>query len=212
VSRVLDWLIAHQVIEPIVAVFVGQRSRGNDHLAGAPLRTFLNDELMTWLASHYAVTGSEGKRAIIGISFGAKDALDAALSCGGAPDAPFDDPHGDLSASVRSAGTPGCQRDPFGRLGLLIPGRRLSRADIDAIAGRHRHRLRASILAGRYDHANVETARSLRRALADAGHVVDYTEVPEGHSAVTWTNHLGGLIVSLFGAGQTRTSPGSVRP
>jgi len=45
VSRVLDWLIAHQAIEPIVAVFVGPGSRGNDHLTGAPMRTFLAEEL-----------------------------------------------------------------------------------------------------------------------------------------------------------------------
>ena len=56
-----------------------------------------------------------------------------------------------------------------------------------------------AILAGRYDHANLPTARGLRQALADAGHVVNYTEVPEGHSAVTWRNHLREVLVSLFG-------------
>ena len=38
-----------------------------------------------------------------------------------------------------------------------------------------------------------------RIALDDAGHVVNYNEVPEGHSPVTWTNHLGWLLVTLFG-------------
>ena len=176
VSRVLDWLIAHRAIEPIVAVFVGPASGGDGHFTGAPLRRFLIGELPIWMASRYGVSRSAGKRAIIGISFGAKDALDAALASGGA------------------AGG-------FDRLGLLIPGRRIGRADIDAIAQQRTRHLRAAILAGRYDLANVATARSLRQALADAGHAVEYTEVPEGHSAVTWTNHLRDVLVSLFGAG-----------
>ena len=132
---------------------------------GAPLRAFLTDELPGWMASRYGVSRSASRRAILGISFGAKDALDAALFSGRAGKG-------------------------FGRLGLLIPGRRIGRADIDAIAERRNVRLRVAILAGRYDLANVATARGLRQALAGAGHAVDYTEVPEGHSAVTWTNHL----------------------
>jgi len=186
VSRVLDWLIAHRAIEPIVAVFVGPKSRGNDYLAGAPMRTFLTDELPTWMASRYGVSRSADKRAIIGISFGAKDALDASMSSGGA-------------ASAATAA--GRQTDGFGRLGLLIPGRRIGRADIAAIAERRNLHLRVAILAGQYDRANVETARSLRQALADAGQTVDYTEVPEGHSAVTWTYNLRVVLVSLFGVG-----------
>jgi enterochelin esterase-like enzyme len=176
VSRVLDWLIAHQAIEPIVAVFVGPASRGYDHLTGAPLRAFLTDELPRWMASRYGVTRRADERAIIGISFGAKDALEVATASGR-------------------------QTAAFGRLGLLIPGRRIGPADIDAIAERRSVHLRVAILVGRYDRANVATARSLRQALADAGHTVDYTEVPEGHSAVTWTNNLRVVLVGLFGAG-----------
>jgi enterochelin esterase-like enzyme len=183
VSRVLDWLMAHQAIEPIVAVFVDPHGLGDGTRAGAPMRTFLTDELPAWLASAYRVTTRADRRAVIGISYGAKDALGAALGC-----------------------------DAFGKLGLLIPGRRIARADIDAIArGRH-HRLRVAILAGRYDHANVGTARGLRQALADAGHVVDYIEVPEGHSAVTWTSHLGDLLLSLYGPAPANAVPGRMRP
>ena len=183
VSRVLDWLITHREIEPIVAVFVGPASSGDGHLAGAPLRRFLMSELPIWMASRFGVSRSAGKRAIIGISFGAKEALDAAFSSGGA------------------AGG-------FGRLGLLIPGRRIGRADIDVIAERRNLHLHVAILAGRYDLANVATARGLRRALAGAGHAVDYTEVPEGHSAVTWTHHVRDVLVSLFGAGGRPSSGG----
>ncbi len=196
-SRVLDWLMARRAIEPIVAVFVGPDSISHEQFTGAPLRAFLTDELLAWLASRYGVTTSAGRRAVVGISFGAKDALNAALSCGRAPSAPA---------------AAGCQTDAFGRLGLLIPGRRIVRADIDTIAERSERRVRVAILAGRYDQANVGTARSLRQALADAGHVVDYVEVPEGHSAVTWTTHLGDLLVSLYGPAAGNAAPGLRRP
>jgi enterochelin esterase-like enzyme len=59
-----------------------------------------------------------------------------------------------------------------------------------------------AILAGQYDHANLATARGVRQALAGAGHAVDYIEVPEGHNRATWRNHMGKVLVSLFG---TRT-------
>jgi hypothetical protein len=183
-SRVLDWLIVHRAIPPITAVFVGPVERGLDHPDAAAMRAFLTDELPRWMAAHHASNWQAGDRAIVAISFHAKDALDAALGCGA-----------DLSG-LRATG---CRHDPFNRLGLLIPGRRIARDDIAAIAARRRNRLRVAILAGRYDYANIGTARGVRDALAQAGHGVEYVEVPEGHSAVTWTHHLGRLLVGLYG-------------
>jgi enterochelin esterase-like enzyme len=170
-SRVLDWLIARRDIPPIVAAFVGPRSYGDESCSGAPMAKFLTGRLLPWLRSWHGADGRADSHAILAISYGAKDALEIALRNPGA----------------------------FRRLGLLIPGRRINRTDIGAIAGYRDARLRVAILAGRYDHANVPTARGLRQALTDAGHLVDYTEVPEGHSASTWRNHLRGVLVGLFG-------------
>jgi len=44
------------------------------------MRTFLTVEVPAWLAAHYGVTASPTERAILAISYGAKDALDAALA------------------------------------------------------------------------------------------------------------------------------------
>jgi enterochelin esterase family protein len=170
-SRVLDWLIARGEIEPVIGVFVGPKSRGDERCSAAPLRAFVAGKLLEWLMARHGVGSSADRHAILAISYRAKDALDIAL---GHPDV-------------------------FGRLGLLIPGRRINGEDIATIGGHRDRRLRVAILAGRYDHANLPTARGLRQALADSGHVVKYTEVPEGHSAVTWRNHLRDVLVSLFG-------------
>jgi enterochelin esterase-like enzyme len=172
-ARWLDLLIAQRKIPPIVAVFLESHRRGEpDFHAGRPMRTFLNHEVPAWLAARFGVTERAGERAILAVSFGAKDALDAALEPGGA----------------------------YGRLGLLIPGRRLGRADLEAVAAHRSRRLRVAILAGRYDQANLATARAARRALVDAGNAVEYFEVPEGHNPATWNNHLPEVLVSLFGA------------
>jgi enterochelin esterase-like enzyme len=170
-SRVLDHLIARGDIPPVVAAFVGPNAPGDERCAGAALSEFVTGRLLTRLGSRHRATRSADARAILGISFGAKDAVDIAL------------------------------RNPaaFGRLGLLIPGRRINRADIEAIARYRASRLRVAIVAGRYDHANLPTARGVRQALTAAGHVVNYLEVPEGHTAVTWRNHLRDVLVSLFG-------------
>ena len=171
ISRVLDWLSAHRSIDPVVAAFVGPRSADDGHCSGEASSRFLAGPLLRWLASHANGTTDRQRRALLAISFGAKDALDIALA----------------------------HPEAYGRLGLLLPGRRLGRADLDAIATHHGARMQAAILAGRYDQANLPTARAVRQALADAGHAVDYIEVPEGHSAVTWRNHLRAVLVSLFG-------------
>ncbi len=172
--RVIDWLIAHRKIEPIVGLFLESYlpGEGNNH-EGPQMRAFLAREAPAWLRSRYpSVTRRADEWAVLAISYGAKDALDAALAPVGA----------------------------YGRLGLLIPGRRLTRADLEAFALQRDRRLRVAILAGRYDAANLSTARSARQSLADAGHAVDYTEVPEGHNGTTWRNHLRDVLVSLFGA------------
>ncbi len=169
-SRVLDYLIARGDIPPVVAAFVGPKAFGDERCSGAALAEFVSGPLLAQLGSRYGATGRAESRAILGISFHAKDALDIA------------------------------SRNPnaFGSMGLLIPGRRIGRAHIEAVAGRRGCPLRITILAGRYDHANLPTARGLRQALTGAGHVVNYVEVPEGHTAVTWRNHLREVLVSLL--------------
>jgi len=170
--RILDWLIAHREIEPIVALFLESHLPGEtDNHEGEPMRTFLCREAPEWLRSRYGVSPRADEWAVLAISYGAKDAVDAAL----APD-----------------GT-------YGRLGLLIPGRRLKPSDLETFTRQGTRRLRVAILAGRYDQANIATARGARDALVDAGHAVDYIEVPEGHNPSTWRNHLRDVLVSLFG-------------
>lgn len=184
IARVIDWLVAGGHIEAPVAVFVDPHTEGVASDREHAVRTFLAEELPAWLASRRAATTAPGDLAIIAISFGAKDAVDAAITSG--------------------AGA-------FGRIGLLIPGRRIGPAQLDAVATRPHPRTRVAILAGRYDQANLATARALRAAFAGAGDLVHYSEVPEGHSPRTWLNHLRFVLVSLFGPTVPPARPGPRR-
>ncbi len=103
---------------------------------------------------------------------------------------------------ARGATVPGTEftTEVYGRFGLLIPGRRLTAADIASYALQHGRRLRVAVLAGLYDHANLATARLTGQSLAGAGHAVDVIEVPEGHTPSNWRNHLSDVLVSLYAA------------
>ena len=120
--RVLDWLVAHHRIDPIIGVFLESYLPGDaDNHEGPPLRAFLTGEAPAWLTSRYGVSGNPDEWAVLAISYGARDALDAAFA----------------PAQV------------YGRLGLLIPGRRLTPADLDTFAQQPGRCLRVAILAGR---------------------------------------------------------------
>jgi enterochelin esterase-like enzyme len=171
--RVLDWLITRGKIEPIVGLFLESHLTGDpDNHEGPPMRAFLTEEAPAWLASRIGITARADQRAVLAISYSTKDAIDAALA----------------------------PTQAYGRLGLLIPGRRLKTADLEAFSRQPGRRLQVAILAGLYDQANLATAQNARQALADAGHAVEYIEVPEGHNGTTWRDHLSDIFVSLFGA------------
>lgn len=171
--RLLDHLIAARSIEPLVVAFVESVPwGGTSNHSSASMRTFLSSEVPAWMAAHYAVTASADGRAILGISAEAREAVDAAIGS-----------------------------SAFGRVGLLIPGRRVAQEPkLEEQIGSVKHHLRVAILAGRYDRANLATAKSLRRAFAQAGVAVDYIEVAEGHNQATWHDHASKVLIALFGS------------
>lgn len=170
--RLLDHLVAAGAIEPIVVAFVESVPWGDtSNRSSAAMRTFLSSEVTAWVARHYAVSASADRRAILGISAGAREAVDAAIGS-----------------------------SAFGRVGLLIPGRRVAKErHLEEDIRKGSHQLRVAILAGRYDQANLATAQRLRQAFTEAGDTVVYIEAAEGHNQATWRDHMSKVLVALFG-------------
>jgi enterochelin esterase-like enzyme len=169
--RVIDWLIAHDQIEPIVAVFVDPKSRADDFRRDAPMRDFVATELMAWINSHYSVTPVAADHAIIGISAGARGALDV------------------------MAAYPGV----FAKSGLMIPA--VDSSDVLKIPVKRAELapLEACVIAATYDHLYRGAAELVRDSMKARGHTVRYIQVDEGHSTMTWKTHLRDVLTSLFG-------------
>jgi enterochelin esterase-like enzyme len=169
--RVLDWLIAHEEIPPIVAAFVEPVSRADDYRRDAPMRDFVATELMAWLGSHYSITPLAADHAIVGISAGARGAVDT------------------LTAYPAV----------FGRSALIIPALTADDAQHIPVRRGEEAQLDVVILAATYDRLNAPAASMLREAFQSRGHSVRLIEVAEGHSTLTWKLHLRDVLVRLFG-------------
>ena len=169
--RVLDWLIARDRIHPIGAVFVEPVSRTEDFRHASPMRDFVGSELMSWIAQHYSITPLAEDHAIIGISAGARGALDA-------------------MASYPAV---------YGKCGLMIPA--LADSDVSTIPVRQGEepQLQITVLAAAYDRLNRNAGALARDSAKMRGHAVKFIEVSEGHSTLTWKNHLHDVLISLFG-------------
>jgi len=169
--RGFDWLIAHDAIHPLIAVFVDPVSRTDDFKTDAPMRDFVASELMTWIADRYSVTPLAADHAIIGISAGARGAL-AAMAA---------------------------YPNVFGKCGLMIPA--VTVLDTSKIPVRQSEaaQLEFVVLAGAYDHLNRGAAHLVRDEAKARGHAVKYIEVPEGHSTITWKTHMRDVLTTLFG-------------
>ncbi|TAK15434.1 MAG: esterase family protein [Acidobacteria bacterium] len=169
--RVLDWLIAHDAIEPVIGVFVDPVSRTDDFRRAAPMRDFVCRELMSWITARYSITPVAADHAIIGVSAGARGALDA------------------------MAAYPGV----FGKSGLMIPA--VTEDDVLRIPVRRgeAEQLEVAVLAGEYDRLNIAGAELVRASVLSRGHLVTFLRVPEGHTTATWKTHLRDVMISLFG-------------
>ena len=78
---VLDNLIAAGRIEPMLAVFIdprdpetGENRRIDEFLDNPAYLAFIAEELVPWVDSHYSTDPQPGRRAILGVSYGAVNA------------------------------------------------------------------------------------------------------------------------------------------
>lgn len=169
--QVLDWLIAHDEIPPIVAVFVEPASRTDDFRQASPMRDFVGSELMAWVTSHYSVTPLAADHAIIGISAGARGAIDAMTTF----------------------------PQVFGKSAVMIPA--VTDAELQHVPVRRGEepQLQLVVLAAAYDRLNAASASQVRDTFEARGHQVTFLEVSEGHSTLTWKTHLRDVLVNVFG-------------
>ena len=173
VPRVLDRLIAHKAIPPVIAVFSEPGDRQEEYTRNPKWRTFISSELVPLVDKRFRTFPAPDHRIILGSSLAAYGAVDLAVEFPAV----------------------------FGLCAALAPPEQT--ASVIANQPRARSTavsIRFFVLGGVYD-AMIDGARRLRTTLDGVNAPVTYLEVPEGHNTNTFRNHLDDAIRALLPEG-----------
>lgn len=172
VPSVLDRLIAARTIPPLIAVFVEPGSRQEEYSRNPAWRAFIATELVPSVDATLRTFPAPEQRLIFGSSLGAYGAVDLAVAYPGV----------------------------FGLCAALAPPAQASTLLTNQAQGQRAiHGVRFFVLGAVYD-TDVNGARTLRTALAEASADVRYEEVPEGHAAETFRTHIDNALKALLPA------------
>ena len=171
VPRVLDHLIAHKAIPPVIAVFSEPGDRQEEYSRNPKWRAFIADELVPAVDKRFRTFPTPDHRVILGSSLAAYGAVDLAVA---APSV-FG-----LCAAHRPAGA---DRDG---------GRRTRPSARAAVVS-----IKFFVLGGVYD-SMIDGARRLRTTLDEDNAPVTYLEVSEGHNTNTFRAHLDDALKALL--------------
>lgn len=188
VHTVAENLLAAGRIPPLLLVLVPPVNRRLEYERHEPFERFLVDELVPAVEAKYGVRRDRDGRGVLGVSLGGFAAL---------------------SAAARNPGA-------FGRCGAQSTGN-ASPANFDALlsdlsripAGAARFHLDVGTFESDLHGANLLAAsRRVRSALARR-QLVQYREVPEGHSWGSWRARVAEALTFFWGDEKPRSSPGA---
>lgn len=185
-DNVLDYLIHHRRIEPVIAVFVPPVNRSAEYAGNLQnaFTTFIVSELLVWLEQRFRTRNEPSQRATLGASNGGNIALWLAYS--------HPDVFGNVAAqssNVQSSISSGLENGP-------------------------QLNLRFYLDLGTYDIAVlIPLVRNLRQILDDRGYEYRYVEYHEGHSWGNWRAHVDNALEMFFpGDSITASPPRTPRP
>jgi 23S rRNA (adenine2503-C2)-methyltransferase len=170
VPRVLDRLIAHKMIPPVIAVFSEPADRQEEYSRNDRWRAFIATELVPLVDKRFRTFPTPDHRAIVGSSLAAYGAVDLAVEY----------------PSV------------FGLCAAIAPPAQTASVIANQAKARQAAvSIKFFVLGGIYD-AMIDGARKLRTTLDDVNAPVTYLEVPEGHNTNTFRAHLDDALRALL--------------
>lgn len=172
VPRILDRLIAHKAIPPVIAVFSEPSDRQEEYSRSASWRAFVTTELVPLVDKRFRTFPSPDHRVILGSSLAGYGAVDLAIE--------YPSLFGLCAAFAPPAQT-----------ATIIANQ--NKAKTSALS------IRFFILGGVYDPM-IDGARRLRTTLEGAQAAVTYLEVAEGHSTETFRGHIDEALKALLPA------------
>lgn len=175
--HILDNMIAHGRIAPVMAVFIdprtvdtGENLRGPELLTNPRFQSFLTQELIPTIDARYPTRPAADARAIVGMSLGGLHATYTAMR----------------------------QPDWFGLAGLLSPYFQAKPAVLAEVEAAPRQPVRLYVSQGTYD-SDLANSRALRDILSAKGYPFLYLETNDGHSWGNWRGVLDDMLLYFFG-------------
>lgn len=178
VPRILDHLIAHGRIEPVVAVLVDPAERRVEYTGHAGYRRMMVSELVPRVAREFPVEGRADRRLVAGGSRGGLAAIDLALA----------------------------HPDVFGLCGAWAPAV-APRPVPDLLASRPGRPGRFLLIEALYDRDWGPDAPALQRGLTALGSPTRLVQIPEGHTLATWRGVIDDVLEEFFPARPRPTQP-----
>ncbi len=176
VNIVADNMIAENIIEPLIIIFVDPRDpksginkRQSEYVANDKFNRFLSVELLQYLENNYSVSTNAKQRAILGTSLGG---LNSAY-CG-----------------IKSP-------ESYGLIAIQSPAFWIYPDIIDLYRNANKQDLKIYMDTGNiYDTETM--ARSMQTLLAEKGYSLHYKEYSEGHSWGNWRARIDDILQYFF--------------
>ncbi len=173
-NNVIDYLIAENRIQPVIAVFVPPVNRSPEYIDNQQnaFTAFISSELIPWLDGRYRTKTGAENRLVMGSSAGGNISLWIAMQ------------HPEIFGHVGAF-------SPYVEPDILINFNNSDPLD-----------LRIYMLHGSYDHINVihQSVNNFLPILTSKGYDYLYEELPEGHSYGFWRAHTDDALIFAFPA------------
>jgi len=173
IPQILDYLIAHQRIQPVIAIFDDPVIRGKEYRGDEAYRDYIAQELIPYIDKTYRTLPTADQRAVIGGSRGGLSALHLAHSTAG-----------------------------FGKCGAFSPAIiPIPIPEFLGTLKTHGHSPKQLFISGSvYDYIWYPDALSLRNHFQKSELDFQYQEIIEGHNIPAWRSLLDEMLVFFFPA------------
>ncbi len=170
VPQILDYLIAHQKIRPLIAVFDEPQARGEEYRGKDSYLEYVDKELIPYVSEHYSV--SAGNSAVIGGSRGGLSSLILAHSL-------------DKFSKV-------------GAFSPAIHPQTMKDFEHFLTNSPH-HPSQVAILGARYDKVWYPDALALKAYFSKPAVDLHYLDINQGHNIQAWIGYLDEFLQHFYG-------------
>ena len=170
-NNVLDYLIHHQRIEPVIAVFVPPVNRTNEYAGSQQNKftQFIIEEIIPWIDARFRTIAIHEKRAVLGASYGENISLWLGMN------------HPEIFGNVAAQSS-------------YIQG-----SIVGGFQNNPKLELKIDMILGTYDIASlIPMVRNFIPILDAKGYTYQYHEYHEGHSWGFWRAHIDDALEMFF--------------